>query len=111
MLLVNEINSLRTELKRARDKITQYENALGFNQAAELRFRLQHAIEDRDEIEIQNDAIVDAKEALIQAQQEEIDSLATKVLKIQEFVHDSGRPDAVANVDHIKTVLSNQATA
>jgi hypothetical protein len=65
MLLVFEINSLRTELKRSRDKVTAFENALGFNQAshaaeaAEMRFKLQHAIEDRDEIDIQHDQILE----------------------------------------------------
>jgi len=58
MLLVYEINSLRRELKVTRDKISSYEVMLGINQAtqmsdaAEMRFKLQHAIEDRDEIDI-----------------------------------------------------------
>lgn len=65
MLLVYEINNLRTELKRIRDKVVSYENSLGFNQAAhaaeaaEMRYKLQHAIEDRDEIDIQHDNVIE----------------------------------------------------
>lgn len=65
MLLVYEINNLRRELKISRDKISSYETALGFNQAAhaaeaaEMRFKLQHAIEDRDEIDIQHENVIE----------------------------------------------------
>jgi hypothetical protein len=61
MLLVHEINNLRRELKLSRDKITLFETGLGFNQAsqateaAEMRYKLQHAIEDRDEIDINHE--------------------------------------------------------
>jgi len=61
MLLVYEINNLRRELKLARDKIGQFEITLGVSQAsnateaAEMRFKLQHAIEDRDNIDIANE--------------------------------------------------------
>lgn len=61
MLLIYEINSLRKELKMARDRLYQYETTLGLNQAsnqsnaAEMRFKLQAAIEDRDDIDIEHE--------------------------------------------------------
>ncbi|OXA41793.1 Cilia- and flagella-associated protein 57 [Folsomia candida] len=66
MMLVYEINNLRAELKRTRDKVASYETALGFNashatEAAEMRLKLQHAIEDRDEIDIQHDNVVEVR--------------------------------------------------
>jgi chromosome segregation ATPase len=115
MLLVYEINNLRAELKRTRDKVTGYEKALGFNaahagEASEMRFKLQHAIEERDEIDISNDHALEIKNLQIEAQQEEIDTLSTKILKIHEYVHDTARPDGIgvgnAAVDHIRSVLT-----
>lgn len=58
MLLVYEINNLRRELKNIRDRVAQYETSLGLTQAsraseaAEMRYKLQTAIEDRDDIDI-----------------------------------------------------------
>lgn len=45
----------------ARDRLYQYETTLGLNQAsnqsnaAEMRFKLQAAIEDRDDIDIEHE--------------------------------------------------------
>jgi len=48
---------------------------------------------------------------VIEAQQEEIETLSTKILKVHEFVHDTSRPDGMPGtaVEHIKTVLTNNS--
>lgn len=67
MLLVYEINSLRRELKNARDRLNQYETTLGLNQAShasettEMRYKLQTAIEDRDDIDIEHENALEVK--------------------------------------------------
>lgn len=45
---------------------------------------------------------------MIEAQQEEIDTLSTKMLKVHEFVHDTARPDGMPGnaVEHIRSVLN-----
>lgn len=65
MLLVYEINNLRRELKNTRDKVYQYETSLGLNQAShaaetgELRYKLQAAIEDRDDIDVEHEDVLE----------------------------------------------------
>ncbi|ODN04433.1 Cilia- and flagella-associated protein 57, partial [Orchesella cincta] len=118
LLLVYEINNLRRELKNARDKLNQYETSLGLNQAshateaAEMRYKLQTAIEDRDDIDIAHENVLEMKDNMIQAQQEEIDTLSTKILKVHEYILDTARPTTGMPgpaVDHIKSVLSSNA--
>ena len=77
MLLVAEINSLRKELKLARDRILSYEAALGVtaasnvNEKAEMRLRLQNAVIEKEEIAAEHRKALGAKEDLIEAQQME----------------------------------------
>lgn len=114
MLLIYEINSLRRELKVARDRLNQYETSLGLNQTshgdtAEMRFKLQAAIEDRDDLDIAHENDLELREDMIRAQQEEIDSLSTKILKVNEYIHDTTKLGGMGGgpaIDHIKSVLS-----
>jgi len=113
MLLVYEINNLRRELKMCRDRIQSYENALGVNissqaaEQAEMRLRLQNAVVEREEVELEFNKELEGKDNLIEAQQFEIDSLANKILKVQDFVTDL-RPDTAptASVDYLRSIIS-----
>jgi hypothetical protein len=113
MLLVYEINNLRRELKLSRDRIVLYENTLGVTSSskaadqAEMRLKLQTAIADKDELQLEYSKELELKENMIEAQQFEIDSLANKIYKVNDFVSEI-RPDTApaASADYLRAILS-----
>ncbi|CAG7830333.1 unnamed protein product [Allacma fusca] len=117
MLLVFEINGLRRELKIIRDKLESYENILGVNstskptEAAELRQKLQEAVANREDIDLDFNEQLEEKEDIIEAQQTEIDAIATKVLRVNEYVAELQADQAVPGTtgDYLRSLLTGNS--
>jgi len=114
MLLVTEINNLRRELKTVRDKILAYENTLGVTQtahaaeAAEVRIKLQNAIEDRDEIDITHEEELDAQEELMRTQRTQLENINAKLMKISECIAEIRPNSAPASaIEYIRAILTS----